>query len=212
MASSSVTSIFSLLLISTILSAVSARPGLPFHPCNTLIVSTYSFSFLPQNPNSDLPNNPHFIVVSADLRPLHHHHFRHRRFLPLIDQTQKHESKPEPINERPEFLPLGFSSLRERTKDILSVVASLLFGAACGALTAGTMYLIWSLFNHGHGSYRSLDGLNSDSDDDNDDDDDIFNPKKPGYVAIPASPVKGVDSVPVVAVAAPVPGPAKESA
>ncbi|XP_021742717.1 uncharacterized protein LOC110708799 [Chenopodium quinoa] len=217
MASSSVTSIFSLLLISSILSAVSARPGLPFHPCNTLIVSTYSFSFLPQNPNSDIPNNPHFIVVSADLRPLlRHHQLRPRRFMPfsVVDKTQKPEFRPEqPINERPEFLPLGFSSLRERTKDILSVVASLLFGAACGALTAGTMYLIWSLFNHGHGSYRSLDGFNSDSDDDNDDDD-IFNPKKPGYVAIPASPVKGVDSapVPVVAVAAPVPAPAKESA
>lgn len=88
--------------------------------------------------------------------------------------------------------------MRDRTKDILSVVASLLFGAACGVLTAGTMYLIWSLFNHRNGSYRSLDGFASDDDDDNDDDD-IFNPKKPGYVAIPAAPAKAVDSTPAVA-------------
>ena len=97
-----------------------------------------------------------------------------------------------------------FSSFRDRTKDILSVVASLLFGAACGALTAGTMYLVWSLFNHrNEESYRSLDGFSSDDDDDNDDDEeDIFNPKKKGYVAIPAAPATPEAE----------PAPAKESA
>jgi len=102
----------------------------------------------------------------------------------------------------------GFSSFKDRTKDILNVVASLLLGAACGALTAGTMYLIWSLFNHRDGSYRSLDGSSSD-DDAVDHDDDIFNPKKKGYVAIPPAPAKTVDSdAPAADSAAPV----KESA
>ncbi|KMT13352.1 hypothetical protein BVRB_4g084430 [Beta vulgaris subsp. vulgaris] len=186
--------IFSLFLLSLSLSSVSARPGRPFHPCNTLVVSTFSFSFLPQNPNpnpnfSFRHNRPQFIVVSADLHP--HHHFRHRRFLPLMVDRFPTVEKAQ---ETSEFLPLGFSSLRDRTKDILSVVASLLFGAACGALTAGTMYLIWSMFNHRNGSYRNLDGF--ESDDDDNDDDDIFNPKKTGYVAIPAAPAKAVDSIP----------------
>lgn len=105
----------------------------------------------------------------------------------------------------------GVSSLKDRTKDILSVVASLLLGAACGALTAGTMYLIWSLYNHRHeGYYRSLDGFSSDDDDDDDNDDDIFNPKKNGYVAIPAASLKEVDSTTTISVAVPVP--VKESA
>ena len=76
------------------------------------------------------PIPSHFIVVSADLRRLdHHHHLRPHRFMPfsVIKKTQQPEFKPEqPINERPEFLPLRLSSLREITKDILSVVASLL--------------------------------------------------------------------------------------
>ncbi|KNA20081.1 hypothetical protein SOVF_055620 [Spinacia oleracea] len=208
------TYILSLLLIAVTISTVCARPGLPFHPCNTLIVSTYSFSVIPLNPNPNhnlLPHHhrPQFLVVSADLNP-YHRYSRHGRFfpvmvdrLPVTDRTASFETP----KERPEFLPLGFSSLRDRTKDILSVVASLLFGAACGALTAGTMYLVWSLFNHRSGSYRSLDGFSSDDDDN--DDDDIFNPKKTGYVAIPASPVKAMDSIPA-AIAVPVP--AKESA
>lgn len=71
------------------------------------------------------------------------------------------------------------------------------------------MYLIWSLFNHSNGSYRSLDGFSSDDDDAVDHDDDIFNPKKKGYVAVPAAPAKTVDSeAPTADSAAPV----KESA
>lgn len=95
-------------------------------------------------------------------------------------------------------MPLGGSSFRDRTLDILSVVASLLFGAACGALTAGTMYLIWSIFNNRQGdAYGSLDGFSDDDGDD--DDDDIFNPKKKGgYVAVPATATPA-DSIPAAA-------------
>ncbi|CAI9272154.1 unnamed protein product [Lactuca saligna] len=38
------------------------------------------------------------------------------------------------------------TSIRDRTMDIMSIVGALLFGVGCGALTAATMYLIWSIF------------------------------------------------------------------
>lgn len=38
------------------------------------------------------------------------------------------------------------ASIRERTMDIMSIVGAVLFGVSCGALTAATMYLFWSLF------------------------------------------------------------------
>ncbi|CAH1437074.1 unnamed protein product [Lactuca virosa] len=38
------------------------------------------------------------------------------------------------------------TSIRDRTMAIMSIVDALLFGVGCGALTAATMYLIWSIF------------------------------------------------------------------
>jgi len=51
---------------------------------------------------------------------------------------------------RPVALPtvepeVAASSVQDRTKDILVVVSGLLFGLGCGALTASSMYLVWSL-------------------------------------------------------------------
>lgn len=80
-----------------------------------------------------------------------------------------------------------FSSLRDRTKDILSVVVALLFGLGCGALIAATMYLVWSVFFNRY-DYRAFD--------DYVDEDQIESPKKMGYAKISASE--------------PVPGPTKE--
>ncbi|XP_074310483.1 uncharacterized protein LOC141646511 [Silene latifolia] len=195
-----------ILLLFTTIATVSARPGIPFHPCNTLIISTYSFSLRQPQPQShlhlhnpnfpNLPNfpqfrnpNPDFIFM--DLHPVLRHRLRHRHryfLLPTDLRTTTPKTAITNTQRSSEMtdLPLGFSSLRERTRDILSVVASLLFGAACGALTAGTMYLIWSILNFRHGDYRNVDGF-SDDDDDNDDNDDLFNPKKSHYVAIPAA-------------------------
>ncbi len=65
--------------------------------------------------------------------------------------------------------------------DIMSIVGALLFGVGCGALTAATMYLIWSLF-----SPRRFDFGDSDDEFDDADEDDA-SPKKMGYVAIPAA-------------------------
>ncbi|KAF2290554.1 hypothetical protein GH714_014380 [Hevea brasiliensis] len=81
-------------------------------------------------------------------------------------------------------LPFGLSSydmssLRDRTKDILSVVVALLFGVGCGALTAATMYLVWSLFSTRYDyRYEEFDSEDGDEEDD-------VSPKKMGYVKIP---------------------------
>lgn len=70
--------------------------------------------------------------------------------------------------------------------DIMSVVGALLFGVGCGALTASTMYLIWSLFSPNRFEF-------ADSDDEYDEEDfDDVSPKKMGYVAVPAASAKEV--------------------
>lgn len=65
--------------------------------------------------------------------------------------------------------------------DIMSIVGALLFGVGCGALTAATMYLIWSLF-----APRRFD-FGSDSDEETDDEENGVRSNKNGYVAIPAA-------------------------
>ena len=65
--------------------------------------------------------------------------------------------------------------------DIMSIVGALLFGVGCGALTAATMYLIWSLF-----APRRFD-LAADSDEESDDEENDVRANKKGYVAIPAA-------------------------
>lgn len=90
-------------------------------------------------------------------------------------------------------MPLGFystvtrSSIRDRTRDIMSVVGALLFGVGCGALTAATMYLIWSLF-----SPVRFDLDDSDDDGFDDSDDDGASPKKMGYSTIPDEDIDAV--------------------
>ncbi|KAI3449973.1 hypothetical protein Pfo_006638 [Paulownia fortunei] len=76
------------------------------------------------------------------------------------------------------------SSIRDRTKDIMSVVGALLFGVGCGALTAAIMYFVWALFSPGR---FDLGDVSSSSDED-DDDDVTAAKKKFGYVAIPTKP------------------------
>jgi len=87
--------------------------------------------------------------------------------------------KPKPSEET--AFPLGVvstRSIRDRTKDIMSVVGALLFGVGCGALTAATMFLIWSLFAPHRFEFEDSEG------EDGDDDDDDEN-RKIGYVTIP---------------------------
>ncbi|XP_030952815.1 uncharacterized protein LOC115975913 [Quercus lobata] len=190
-----------LLILSVATISATARP------CKTLFISSYSFSFKPvnqQNPSSSSSSG--FVTVFTEIS-----HFNPK---PQV-QEQPFPTTTEiflfrdPIHRN--GMPLGyrkpqqpiasydFSSLRDRTKDILSVVVALLFGVGCGALTAATMYLAWSLFSHRFSSSDYSAFPSSFSDDDDNDDDDV-NPKKFGYIKIPAA----TDSLP-----APAPAPAK---
>ncbi|CAL0308957.1 unnamed protein product [Lupinus luteus] len=77
----------------------------------------------------------------------------------------------------------SFDSLRDRTKDIISVVAALLFGVGCGALTSATMYLVWSVV----AGFRDYRGSGYDEFSSSDDENEIETPKKLGYEKIPAT-------------------------
>ncbi|XP_021892051.1 uncharacterized protein LOC110810255 [Carica papaya] len=170
-------------------------------PCKTLFISTYTVSFKPypsQNPNpndlSSSSSSSGFLTVFTEIRQLRpYYRPRHPseffvdrgRVIPAVDESTLIQR-----TEHSSFFPLpyDFSSLRDRTKDILSVVIALLFGVGCGALTAATMYLVWSLFSNRY-DYRSpvgeYDGEASD--------DEIASPKKMGYVLVPAA--APVDSI-----------------
>ncbi|MQL67683.1 hypothetical protein F6Q10_35325, partial [Streptomyces vinaceus] len=91
------------------------------------------------------------------------------------------------------------NSIRDRTKDIMRVVGALLFGVGCGALTAATMYLIWSLFWPNRFEFEDSDNDDFDSDNDGFD---ATAAKKLGYVAIPSKVVDDDDLKKHVAVVA----------
>ncbi|GFS39444.1 hypothetical protein Acr_00g0063040 [Actinidia rufa] len=163
------------LLLGLLAIAAYARPG----PCQTLIFFSSSFP-VDQNPSFSLRNPSSlserrsitfFFTGSRDLEP---------EPVIFLDRAKADEEK------RPQ--PFGFdsfvgSSFRDRTKDILTVVASLLFGVGCGALTAATFYLIWSLFAPNRFEIRDYD---------DESDDDL---KKATYVAIPAADAPAKDEV-----------------
>lgn len=175
--------------------SISARA----RPCRTYFISSYSFSLrrpsADQNPSSSSQTLTTFTHI--------------RSFIPVY-VVAKNNDKPSfateiffdrafpghPVEEEVEIdprashlpVPFGFSSydfssLRDRTKDILSVVVALLFGVGCGALTAATMYLVWSLFSSRYDYYASYD----DYVDEDDNEDGVESPKKTGYVKIPAA-------------------------
>ncbi|XP_078440693.1 uncharacterized protein LOC144710728 [Wolffia australiana] len=83
----------------------------------------------------------------------------------------------------------GISSLRERARDILAVVAGLLFGVGCAALTSASVYLAWYLIYSRYETQR-IDGY--DYLDEDERLDAMESPKKMGYVGIPASPASPV--------------------
>lgn len=175
-----------LLLWISIISTSAARP------CKTLLVSSYSFSLRQPQFRSSSGSVTIFAEVTQ---------FRRVNGDALIIQ---HEPQPElelqevgplrtqqPLRRIMPLFPMSSStssydltSLRDRTKDILSVVVALLFGVGCGALTAATMYLAWSLFSTRY---------ENDAENDSDADDDGLSPKKMGYVKIPTADSKWSD-------------------
>lgn len=105
------------------------------------------------------------------------------------EEDQLVEREEEDVSKRlSSVFPVEFhssvkSSIRDRTKDIMRVMGAMLFGAGCGALTAGMMYLIWSLFWPTTFDFE-------DSDDDYDYD---ASPNKMGYLVLPTKVVDDDD-------------------
>ncbi|KAJ9172898.1 hypothetical protein P3X46_016091 [Hevea brasiliensis] len=158
-------------------------------PCKTLFISSYSFSIKPIYPNSHHPSSSGFFTIVTEITQQRSSSeiLLDRRVFPTVDDDgDDQDSQPKAIQKPQEapVLPFGLSSydmssLRDRTKDILSVVVALLFGVGCGALTAATMYLVWSLFSTRYDyRYEEFDGEDGDEEDD-------LSAKKMGYGKIP---------------------------
>ncbi|KAL5993517.1 hypothetical protein ACLOJK_014442 [Asimina triloba] len=174
----------------------SARPGLHFHPCNTLFISFTTISSSNEDPNrpsaiyavyrqefnrfdpNSLQPSDNLFLESLRPRPEFPRTVRFPYFF-NNDKTEVHPHAeiPHPVVRFPSF---GASSLRDRTKDILSVVLALLFGVGCGALTSATMYLVWSVVTS---RYESQDS-------DGEDGEDKVGANAVGYIKIPTAPVK----------------------
>ncbi|KAL2499121.1 hypothetical protein Adt_24671 [Abeliophyllum distichum] len=186
------TSILPILLLSLLAVTASARP------CKTLFYFATTTTYYPyshaQKPN---PNEPNFLFQKPSS-------LSSPRYLTLIFTTTTTTTTRFPnhhpslnYNDRPIDLehdmlpykgPVKFyssvsSSIRDRTKDIMSVVGALLFGVGCGVLTAATMYFVWSLFSPHRVDFDDDSSFSSD-----DDDDDVTASKKMGYLAIPTKP------------------------
>ncbi|RZC90599.1 hypothetical protein C5167_029732 [Papaver somniferum] len=193
----------SLIILSLTIGAY-ARPGVHFHPCKTFFISSFTIStFKPtqfENPNFPNQNPTDFVTIFTEINRFnpHHHQLQQPQLPDLPQQPFEIFVQRQPDFEFSRRIPrihrrfhnhnhksfdetFGVSSLRERTKDILSVVMALLFGAGCGALTAATMY----------------EFVRSEESDDDDSDFEYESPKKMGYVKISS------DSAPVQAVQLP---------
>ncbi|OIW20955.1 hypothetical protein TanjilG_26496 [Lupinus angustifolius] len=174
-------------------------------PCRSFFMSSYTF----RNPSS---NTFTTITEFRSFTPLHritadNDNVNDKLSIQIIDNDfidslfqQRHHHHPFHNNNNLKFdrsaslsrSELGFSttsnyasfdSLRNRTKDIISVVVALLFGVGCGALTSATMYLVWSVVS----GFRDYRGSGYDSFSSSDDENEIETPKKLGYEKIPAA-------------------------
>ncbi|KAF5747488.1 hypothetical protein HS088_TW05G00209 [Tripterygium wilfordii] len=158
----------------SVLGSATARPG-----CKTFFIA-FTTTIPARNPNL-----PHFLTISDQLVEIHRKpaaYFEEIVVFPtrFVSDVPQFPADVEKREIEHSFGSFGYSSLRKPSKDILNVVFSLLLGVACGALTSATMYLIWCLMFH-RGEHRILDS-------DSSDDDDLYNPKKMGYVKVPAAP------------------------
>ena len=152
------------LLLLAAVAAVSliAADARPCGHAQTLLISFSSVS----RPNPD-PTNPAplttTVVTVLRVRRLGPHQIRRTEALPAASASESEVA----------------SSAQDRAKDILVVVSGLLFGFGCGALTAATMYLVWSLI-----ASTCASGYDDVYSDDEDQLSDSESPKKAGYVII----------------------------
>ncbi|KAK4274965.1 hypothetical protein QN277_018118 [Acacia crassicarpa] len=186
-----VSSTTALRLIAVLLGFLALSTSATARPCRTFFVSFYSVSVGRHSPaatltafeeirsldfvgnNDDNHDNPSLAAVIFFDSALSGH--------PL--EEDEHETKIElqmsQIRVSFGFSSRNFSSFRERTVDIVSVVLALLFGVTGGALTATGLYLIWFVLSD---RYDNRDSYYDYSDDD----EEIDSPKKSGYVKIQA--------------------------
>lgn len=169
-------------------------------PCKMLVIS---YTFSSESPDSSSRSGIEASQISTSKErarsrsvtyyrvfPLRHYHSRSN--LPPAVATELYATAihlPAGIGRpRPRFEPsLAVSSLRERTRDILVVVAALVFGVGCGALTSAMIYLAWYLINN-RNEVCGFDGY----DYDDDVEDGVESPKKRGYTDLPAAPATPV--------------------
>ncbi|EHA8587606.1 hypothetical protein COCNU_scaffold002772G000030 [Cocos nucifera] len=195
MASSAAPAALILAVLSLLSASATARPGVHFHPCNTLLISyTISSSSSSSSSGDSVSGKPSgepakprptiFFAVYRIISPFRTFYTSSYSSDLYIRPAQiRHPElsrRAAVVPSDPSAMSFGVSSLRERAKDILVVVVGLLFGVGCGALTAATMYLIWSLVTNRY-EICGADGY-SDEEDEVDE-----NPKKAGYVKIPAA-------------------------
>ncbi|CAA0833473.1 Unknown protein [Striga hermonthica] len=179
-------------LLSLLAATVSARPCKTLFYFSATTTSTYyPYHSLPANPNPNSPftgQRPRYftlIFTSSVTRP-----FSDRHPSINLDSDGAAASFGDNPQSTSSDFPFKFyssvsSSIRERTKDIMSVVGALLFGVGCGVLTAAVMYFVWALFYP-----ASFDFADVSSSSDGDDDDDVAAAKrKLGYVAVPTKVV-----------------------
>uniref|UniRef100_A0A0E0BBV7 Uncharacterized protein n=1 Tax=Oryza glumipatula TaxID=40148 RepID=A0A0E0BBV7_9ORYZ len=107
-----------------------------------------------------------------------HPNLHHLHSIPANVQIRRPE-----LPEHPRRAAHAADSFQERAKDILVVVVGILFGVGCGALTAASMYLVWSVLAGAAAAAPSpYDELYGDEDEEASDSE---SPKKVGYVIIP---------------------------
>ncbi|WVZ59354.1 hypothetical protein U9M48_009507 [Paspalum notatum var. saurae] len=166
-----------LAVAAAILLAADARP------CHTFL-----FAF-PADPNTNNPSSvgdgavhraPKIATVITVFRvrrlgphPTHGHRSHHPHLHSIPANVQIHRP------ELPHPAAAAAAGTQERARDILVVVVGLLFGVACGALTAASVYLVWSMVA-GAAAASPYDELYGDEDDASD----TESPKKVGYVII----------------------------
>ncbi|CAN0913880.1 hypothetical protein LINGRAHAP2_LOCUS28197 [Linum grandiflorum] len=206
MASTSRVAVF---LLFTVLIGFLSSSASAARPCKTLYISSYTVSVRPLHsfrfPNPSLGRrSAGFVAIvteighqSSSLDSSSDLIVDRAVFPGFVHRREEQQQQQQQEQGFARLLPFGvsshdISSLRDRTKDILSVVVALLFGVGCGALTAASMYLVWSLF-----AARSGASYYYESDYDEEEEDDDASPKKNGYVAIPeaekfAAPAKAV--------------------
>ncbi|CAA6673412.1 unnamed protein product [Spirodela intermedia] len=169
-------------------------------PCKTLFIS---YTFSSESADSSSQSGIEVSQISTAREQARTRFVTFYRVIPLRYYHSRSHLRPAAATElfatairlpagierpRPRFEPsLAVSSLRERTRDILVVVAALVFGVGCGALTSAMIYLAWYLISN----RNEVCGFH-DYDYDDDVEDGVESPKKRGYTDLPAAPATPV--------------------